>query len=376
MAATLFGCSAETDVDLTAMNSDDYVFDTDYQYYVQDVSTSPVARAENGYYYIDTGNSLLKYFDTEKMAATVVCDQANCEHNDSSCSAYLDSHYSKVFLSYYNGSLIVEYVERKNGVQTHYACQISLDGKRRTKKCMLFKSTGSASYQFSVHRGYVYLFRYLAGETPAEETVKIYKIPLDSKNKNMQDTQEIFTFTGLDISLSSFEIYGNHLYFELSAYDESAENANSNGYSDIVYDYDITENSFSTVELENYQYGFKVNNRSLVYYDKKEKHYNIYDLDQKTIANTADINDIGYISFDGENYYIDTMQAVNLGLTNDRKIYIVSTDGSILKSMSISSDYECLFGYNDILLFTQYVSIDFYYDKTQNGSDKADLIII
>lgn len=360
----LFGCSTETDT--AVIDSDDYIFESDYQYFIN--STSVLARSDNGYYYFK--DALLTFFDTDKKLETVVCDQANCEHNDSSCSAFFDNNYRKTVLVYYDGTLLTDYVETKKNVLTHYVYEISLDGKSRKKKCMLYKSTGSSSARFCVHRGYVYLVRELASEEEGKSDYKIYKTPLDSKD---EDLQEIFSYAGYDSALTNFEIYGNHLYFAFSSY----EDAEGNGYNSVVYDYDIIQDQFSTVDLNNYEYGFIVNGRNIIYYDTKEKHYTIYDMDKRETVNTIEISDVGYISFDSENYYIDTSQAVNIGLSDYRTIYAVDTGGNIIKNIDIDNDYTCDFGYKDFLLFDGYQDYSTYklfYDKEQNSSDETDFI--
>lgn len=364
--SALFGCSNKTDS--LVIDSDDYIYNTDYQYFIN--PTSVIARSDNGYYYFD--DCLLKFFDKDKKFETVVCDQANCEHADSNCSAFFDHHYSKTVLSYYNGSLITDFIENKKNVSTHYAYQISLDGKNRKKKCMLYKTTGSASARFCVHRGYVYLVRELASDETDKTTLKIYKKPLDSKGT---DLQEIFSYTGFDCSLTGFEIYGNHLYFDLSSYNDSK----GNGYNAVVYDYDIILEQYSVVNLNNYEFGFIVNNRNLLYYDKKEHHYNIYDIDKKKTIKTIEISDIGYISFDSENYYIDTAQSVNLGLTDNRLIYVFNCEGNIIKNINVENNNSCHFGYKDFLLFDQYKDHSknkIYYNKEQNNSNETDFINI
>ena len=367
---SLFGCSKETSE--LNIDSENYLFDTDYQYFIN--STSVMARSDKGYYYFD--DCLLKFFDTEKRIETVVCDQSNCEHTDNDCSAYFDHHYSKTVLSYYNGSLITDYIETKNNISTHYACSISTDGKSRKKKCKLYKTTGSSSARFCVHRGYVYLVRELASEEKNKSTLKIYKAPLETKKNSLQ---EIFSFTGYDCSLTGFEIYANHLYFDLSYYTDSK----GNGYSTVVFDYDLINDKCNEINLNNYEYGFIVNNRNIVYYNKKSQNYDIYNIDTKKVINKININEIGYISFDGENYYIDTAQSVNIGINDIRTIYIVNPQGKILKEISIDNDNQCHFGYKDFIFFDKYNNefgsskiIKIYYDKAINNSSNSEFISV
>ena len=102
-------------------------------------------------------------------------------------------------------------------------------------------------------------------------------------------------------------------------------------------------------------------------------------MDKKKTIKTIEINDIGYISFDGENYYIDTAQAVNLSLSDKRLIYVFDCEGNIIKNINVENDNSCHFGYKDFLLFDQYVELSknkVYYNKEQNSIKETDFINI
>lgn len=366
------GCSEQRVPSSVDQNSQEYIFDQDYQYYINSASLYPIVRSESGYYFFK--NNLLVYFDFQKKAAMVVCDQANCAHDSDKCSAYFNS--SEVMpsiLCYYNDSLIMDFVERKNGVSTHYAYQVSLDGKTRKKKCKLFQTTGSASYRFCVHRGYVYLTQQLATEEPGKTVDKIYRIPLEGKG---DEREELFSYEGYyETNLTNFTIYANHMYFILSTYLD----AQGNGYTVEIFDYDLSKKTYEKIDLGVHCYGFCINGRNMVYYDENSLCYNVYDLDQKKTINTLAIPYLGYLSFDSENYYIDTAQSVRLDLADARNIYVVSPEGQILKTIAVDNDDDCRFGYKDFLFFDHYndnYATDIvYYDKAQNDRDDSDFIV-
>lgn len=73
---------------------DDAEVKTSYEFNADKSQVSEKSRSaysENGYYYLMNG--ILWFYDINNNIATVVCSNANCEHKDENCNAYLmDEH--------------------------------------------------------------------------------------------------------------------------------------------------------------------------------------------------------------------------------------------------------------------------------------------
>jgi hypothetical protein len=69
---------------------DDAEVKTSYEFNADKSQVSEKSRSaysENGYYYLMNG--ILWFYDINNNIATVVCSNANCEHKDENCNAYI-----------------------------------------------------------------------------------------------------------------------------------------------------------------------------------------------------------------------------------------------------------------------------------------------
>ncbi len=352
----------------TQQNSESYIFEEDYQYYIS--NDAVMAKAPGGYYYFD--GSLLMFFDAESKKAYPVCDKANCNHNSDKCSAYFSMvSYRTTELYYYNNFLYTHYCETKNDIRTHYVCRVSLNGKERTKVRELFKSSSSYSAKFFLHRGYVYLIRETASAETGRPVIGIYRARLDEPK---EEPVEIFSILGENCVLSNVTVYGNHLYFKIS----QATGSTDGGYEFDVYDYNFVTENCEKIGVPGLYYDYALAGRDMFYYDTTREEYVIYNLDEENIVAECALNIVGYVMFDGENFYVDTLQSENLGLTEKREIYVIDKKGKIIKSFEADSDYELLYGGEDLMFAIIYLDGGeaemAYYDKSQNNTSSSDWV--
>lgn len=103
---------------------------------------------ENGYYYITDDREFIKYFDYTAKKEVYLCNKPNCNHEDSSCSSYLDPMSFFELFVYQNHLYLVESVgetvcfqaTEENEVQLSTIertapsiYQLNLDGTQKTK---------------------------------------------------------------------------------------------------------------------------------------------------------------------------------------------------------------------------------------------------
>lgn len=340
--AAISGCSDNAPDPVEVSVSDEYIFEQDCPTFITNNTYVALTKAPNGYYYFSDTNKLT-LFDTNLKKSTIVCDKADCAHNDDSCPAYfgfnMSKHYSSMHLQYYNGSLYTFYSETdKDNVINHYIARVSLDGREKEKKCFLFKSIGEADCNIFIHRGCVYFDRMeYSGDMQA---VKLYKTGLEAGNSK---PQEIFSYTGRDPYFKDLQFFGNHLYFTYNS-----DDAATNGV--ILNDYDIRSGSVSEIKLNNFSGLFAVSGREIYYYDNTAREFVKYDLDLKTYTSFYK-GENGRISIDGEKLYIDiSTDTQQNGLTH--KVLAVDLKTKETTEYSFNKEYSiCRFGGSDYLIF-------------------------
>ena len=77
------GCSSDKINININQNSEEYIANEDYQYFLD--SYSSFIKTDGGYYFVT--DLKLYFYDTEKKESYPVCSKATCKHSDSDCSA-------------------------------------------------------------------------------------------------------------------------------------------------------------------------------------------------------------------------------------------------------------------------------------------------
>lgn len=339
MAVT--GCTAKTQ-NTTNINynqkSEFFVEEEDYQYYFD--TFSRCAKTENGYIYIK--DNLLYFFDINDNANYVICDNINCSHTDDSCSAFLDYAFYTTELFYCNNHLYIAARESKNNIDKNYVYQMNIDGTERKKAAYLFDSNGAVSFQFIIHRGYVY-YTYGNGGTK-NRTISLYRNKLgEVKNTG----EEIYSFSGYGAEIYQIKAFANNLYFEASAF----EDENGNGYNTALHT--INLNSMEESSLISDLNSYFVYEDNIFYYDD-EKKLMCFNIKTKEEAVKLSNSELCYISYDGDYFYLDNYQSIITKDidTDDRKIKIYDKSWELTDTIVPDNpEDECVFGDNRILVF-------------------------
>lgn len=362
ISASLCSCSTnkiETNVN---QNSNNYIENEDCQNYISEMSS--FVKVEDGYYF--TSDSKLLYFDTENYQAYPVCSKTNCDHSNSNCQAYLSplKFYPEMSMYYYDNALYLLGRENKGASsESVYIYQISLENFKQKKAAYLFDSTSGISVVCTIHRGYVY-FTYDGGEM--EETkATLYRTKLGELSQNSQE--KVFEFDGIGATIARLSAYGNKLFFNTSSYSD----LQGNGYETVLNCMDIHTLENETIPQRKYSH-FADNGK--VYYCKDENTIAYYDISSKEHKAFCKIDGPCYISADDNYIYFDNLQSIIVGKTekHNRAILVYDKSGNYITNIiPKSSEDECYFGGNDIIIFKETV-----YEEATEADDAKGYYVV
>lgn len=227
--------ASDLDVSPEDYEGKDYHFDTDYQSFF---FMPNIAKGEAGYYYWEENDERLYYYDTATAQSVVLCNKADCTHDDDTCNAYFNAAkkenqdvFCKTYIQYYDGAVYVTGYDPKGNVNLY---RVAADGSSCDKYMCLFKQNMMSPYgnsqiidftypEVCIHRGYVYFINNM------ETTPKIYRMKMGSETSEV-----IYENTGLRPAVYRIKPYGDQIYFQAGNFEDDT-------YIDIeggVYAYD------------------------------------------------------------------------------------------------------------------------------------------
>lgn len=235
------GKSVNLEASVKGYYAKEYDFDTDYQSYFL---WPGVTRAEDGYYYWDVDKERLMYYDISTGQGVVLCNKANCTHEDENCNAFFrrssesGEYYCKSYLQYYDGDVYLAGRDPDGYVNLYRA---SADGSSCDMYMHLFRQTANsvtgesdvasfAEPDVCIHRGYVYYINKM------EKEPKLYRVKLGGKKSEV-----IYENKGLRPSTYRIKAYGDKIYFQSGNFEDES-------YIDIeggIYAYDINSGEVS-----------------------------------------------------------------------------------------------------------------------------------
>ncbi len=337
------GCSSDKINININQNSEEYIANEDYQYFLD--SYSSFIKTDGGYYFVT--DLKLYFYDTEKKESYPVCSKANCKHSDSDCSAYLSplKYIPMAGMSYYDHSLyILGYEKSGESKRQNYIYQINLDNFKHKKAAYLFDSSSAFSVDYVVHRGYVY-FVYGQSSMTQGSTV-LYRTKLGNTKNDAPEA--IYEFSGIGTNLFGLSAYGNNLFFITSSY----EDEEGNGYETTGNIMDI--HSLEAKEGVDALFASYLNEEYIYFEnDKNSVHrIHIHTNEEEFFCN---IDGPAYISADSKYIYFDNRQKMHIEENfNDRKIYVYDKSGNyITEIVPKNPKDDCYFGGDDIMIFKE-----------------------
>ena len=342
------GCSSDKINININQNSEEYIANEDYQYFLD--SYSSFIKTDGGYYFVT--DLKLYFYDTEKKESYPVCSKANCKHSDSDCSAYLSplKYIPMAGMSYYDHSLyILGYEKSGESKRQNYIYQINLDNFKHKKAAYLFDSSSAFSVDYVVHRGYVY-FVYGQSSMTQGSTV-LYRTKLGNTKNDAPEA--IYEFSGIGTNLFGLHAYGNNLFFITSSY----EDEEGNGYETTGNIMDI--HSLEAKEGVDALFASYLNEEYIYFEnDKNSVHrIHIHTNEEEFFCN---IDGPAYISADSKYIYFDNRQKMHIEKNfNDRKIYVYDKKGSFVTEIVPKNPTDaCYFGGDDVMIFKEITVTD------------------
>lgn len=366
LAFTFCSCSSNKIEINIEQNADTYVQKEDSQNYLS--VFSGFAKADNGYYFLS--DSKLFHYDVKDKEAYPVCDKANCIHNNSDCTAYLSplQFYPGMDLYYYDNSLyLIGHEDDGPSRQQVYMYQISLDNFKRKKAAYLFDGTNGISMVCILHRGYVYFTN--DSRQMKETTAELYRVKLGNTKEN--SAEKIFEFKATGADIASLSAYGNKVFFCTSSYGDTQ----GNGYETILNYIDIHTLKVEQIPERKYSHFAEKSN---VYYCKDENTINYFNLITKTNEFFCNVQGPCYISGDNNYVYLDNLQSIYIGKTdeNDRKIFVYDKSGNFVTEITPKNPKDdCYFGGDDFMIFKESIVGETITEGSADNSAKGYYVL-
>jgi len=323
-----------------------------------------LTESESGYYYTNSGNSgnlnILYFFDKLTGKSAVVCDQANCKHNDEKCPAYLPT--TLTGFCYYNGYI---YYISKDENQSTTLYKMDYDGHNKKNIMTLFNiNEAYTASLLTFHRDN--LFYSVIGEN--NEDVKLYRIDMKKNEK------ELLVDVSGNVYINDLICLDNNVYYDLTL------KSGAGTMTSTISQYNIETGDTKKLIDGEYCNSYTVT-KDYIYY---ATNHNVNKHDIKSGNTSILLDDVkwGQLSNDGIHLYLD-VDKNSKGESIPRNIFVYDWNDKIIDSIQVQQSMSkliCLFGDTDYLFLDDVIAKQIYYlDKTKIGTNdhewlKTDVI--
>lgn len=312
------------------------------------------AKAEGGYYYLETLPLRLMFFDEETKEYYPVCAKADCDHNNADCNAFLDGsswyekdgntnpQYCMGSIYYYKGFI---YLLNTNG----YLTKVSPDGSSRKDVVKIYTYDGSTDTKLAFYDDNVYVYNSvgnLGGEQETTETITKYS--LDGKIQNT-----VVSYTGTGAAIRYVKIYGERMYFLIGGMNKETDDTGKKivfNY-DSLYAYDLKSGEMGKVINEQVtDYCIDEQNNTIYYYVLGEGLYkmNVVNKENVKLFEASEESGSMDLSFDGKYIYMYNGIWVRT-IDREKKCWIVDINGNIINTISCEGFSRCYFGDSEFM---------------------------
>lgn len=219
----LAGCSSQE-----KNLGDDYLLDTDDQYYLRNTIENEILESEDSYYVF--GFHYLYSIDKKTGAETPVCNKPDCLHDNepddsrrADCNAYFPAQGS---MAYYQDKLYIVDTMGFDLDEKESVYEVDLSGSGRKK---IYQAEKTISTMI-VHRGYLYIsfsdFIYsneVYEKNPdmlQDSSCEVVRIPIDNPS---QEPETVWKVQGVPAQVNVMSAYGNRVYMTISNLSEDAD---------------------------------------------------------------------------------------------------------------------------------------------------------
>ena len=296
-----------------------------------------------GYYFYNPVSRMIMFFDSKEKIMYPVCGKPDCNHDDTSCNAYLDHSYN-MSVYFYKDSL---YLLRTGENGDIILVQEALDGS--TRKDLFEIGTGTGNTLQPIYLAFfdnaVYIVdlhdnAFLKNE---DGSTKIRKRTLDGKDDSI-----IASFSGPDVQIENLKIYNQQVYFTLKSYSSDKDTRTNTFFGKGLYTYNPQDESvIQLTDDDVWDYTIDSVNKIMYLYIKGDALYkcdlsNIKDSKEMLYAASSD-SLFCNISYDGKYLYLDNSIASNTSYTGNGnkipiKLLILDTKGNTINSIALGSD--------------------------------------
>lgn len=293
---------------------------------------------ENGYYmFSDYG--YLTFFEPSTKEMVLLCNSPDCEHKisedgnivtDRECTAYYSNSYCTDKIWSYGTDILTLQKIRETGL---WLTQVSYDGKER-KPLVCISDNTEDIVTLILHKGYAY---YSKSNSEIAQESELYKVEL----KKDATPQKIDSISETATNISHLKVAGDELYYVKS---NIAVRDNDNPLDSELdyklYKYNIESGEISKISDENIDnYAIDNENNILYYHVCKGDLYkmNMEDYTTKDIGQDVDLF-LCKMTYNDEHLYLDNLQSMALGLDSGRKVYVLDTDGNLVKTIKLEGE--------------------------------------
>ena len=297
---SIAGCTDNTNSNSSEGN---FNYNTDMQYYYNNISNAKLACTESdkGYYYRGD-HGIVLFIDKKSMEGIPLCNKTNCMHNDPDvCDAY---GYGSI--QYNDGYLytdISEYDSEKMS-DVSYIFRVSEDGTEKEKITNGFSET---LLEWFIHRSYVYCLT----------NKGMYRIPLSSPESEPKIIVSFKELGSENVNIDKFIAYENYVYVSVSALLEE-ESSEDNNFTHL-FAFDIESGKYSEIDFNGATPNIAtfIDGKMITYKSVKNDDdsyntiYYISDLNGDNREKFAEYPSGNYLYSDGKYVYVDNGAYLN-----------------------------------------------------------------
>lgn len=361
--------------------------DEDCQPYWNGRATHRYAKADTGYYYMDsrTGNDgiLLQNFNPESEEYVVLCDRIQCNHDVEECPAFFkETEYLHMIWRYKDNLYAIKCDSEENAVLV----QLDLDGKNRKElfeigKIMTSQDRPCNMYNLTFCDDDVYIYRSAgncAFTTGKNMEINVRRRSLDGKEDEiiMKSSEDYCIF-------DSVKAYGGKIFFVYTHYVTEDYSFTTKVSAEGLFYYDPnTKEAGRIMDKEIIDYSIDEENKIIYYYVIGEGLYK-YELNtgnEALIFKKDELSSMCQITYDGGYIFMDNGKWA-FGNKEKQRTWILDKDGKELKKLSgfgnISylGDKDCIFteGSKEILPYDDITeSWEKYFTNSDIESDATE----
>ena len=303
-----------------------------------------VAKAENGYYFMDIKEAHVCYYDNQQKESIILCNKAACSHSDDECMAYVDGNQYLTNLYYYRGNIYLLHQDSQGNIILQ---SMEKDGSIRRDVAVLGTWGDDSTIQLVFSNGNAYVNINVSSISEEKVTISLIEASLETGK-----TRKVYEYTDVNTSIKKMRAYGKQVYFILRKYEKVDGKSTLKGKGIYMYDTE-SEKSQMILDVDAYDYCIDYSNNKLYYYVTSD---GLYDYDFKTADSNKLIEsseDAAYceVSFDGVHLFMDNSEwcgysyhFLHVEKKYEKKLWMIGLDGKVLQTVPLKNIVTLYYG--------------------------------